>query len=101
MASQPILTTRRRDLPPHLREKMQQKSHKLWTRTRCPRLKKKLNELARKLAVAVRDQRGTAWEETIDDASESVKKLHQLNRRLAKNNDIYMPDYKSSRSTLL
>ncbi|GBP81804.1 hypothetical protein EVAR_64505_1 [Eumeta japonica] len=49
-----------------------------------PRLKKRQNELARKLAVAVRDHRGAVWEETIDNESDSMKNLHQLNRRLTK-----------------
>ncbi|GBP86293.1 hypothetical protein EVAR_91697_1 [Eumeta japonica] len=59
-----IQISRRRDLPPNLRVKMQQKRRlpKLWTRTRCPMLKKKLNELARKLTVVVKNRRGTAWE---------------------------------------
>ncbi|GBP63473.1 hypothetical protein EVAR_49526_1 [Eumeta japonica] len=61
-ASQLIQTLCRGDLPLHLREKMQQKRriHKLWTRTCCPRLNKKLNELVRKLAIAVRYHRGAA-----------------------------------------
>ncbi|GBP00480.1 RNA-directed DNA polymerase from mobile element jockey [Eumeta japonica] len=86
MVSQPVQILRRGDLLLRFREKMQQKRrlHKLWTHTRCPRLRKKLNELARRLAVAVRDHRGAAWEETIDHASESMKNLHQLNCRLTK-----------------
>ncbi|GBP40344.1 Probable RNA-directed DNA polymerase from transposon X-element [Eumeta japonica] len=60
------------------------KLHKLWTCTHYPRLKKELNALARRLAIAVRDYRSAAWEETIDHASENMKNLHQLNRQLTK-----------------
>ncbi|GBP17478.1 RNA-directed DNA polymerase from mobile element jockey [Eumeta japonica] len=43
--------------------KHKRRLHKLWTHTRCPRLKKKLNEFTKRLAIAVKDYRGAAWEE--------------------------------------
>ncbi|GBP79533.1 hypothetical protein EVAR_89899_1 [Eumeta japonica] len=57
---------------------LKRRLHKLWTLTCCPRLKTKLNELGRKLAVAVRDHGGAAWEETIDYASKTPSRGEDL-----------------------
>ncbi|GBP28443.1 hypothetical protein EVAR_93390_1 [Eumeta japonica] len=69
-------------LPSHIKVRQQQnrRLHKLWARTRCPKLTKELNSLIRKISMAIRDFRGAAWEMTIDRSSESSKNLNQLTR---------------------
>ncbi|GBP67644.1 RNA-directed DNA polymerase from mobile element jockey [Eumeta japonica] len=57
---------------------------RLWARTRCPRVKRDLNRVALELRQEVRTFRGAAWEETIGQAGEDWKSLHQLCRSLTK-----------------
>ncbi|GBP49207.1 Probable RNA-directed DNA polymerase from transposon X-element [Eumeta japonica] len=66
----PTSTSRRDDLPPSIKRRLRRKRrlHKLWTRTRCPKLKKEINDLSRKISKVVRDFRGATWETTIDRA---------------------------------
>ncbi|GBP20940.1 Probable RNA-directed DNA polymerase from transposon X-element [Eumeta japonica] len=82
----PSSTSRRGDLPLNIKRKLRLKRrlHKLWTRTRCPKLKKELNGLSRSISEAVRDYRGANWEATIDRAGESAKNLNQLCRQLTR-----------------
>ncbi|GBP44122.1 Probable RNA-directed DNA polymerase from transposon X-element [Eumeta japonica] len=82
----PSSTSRRGDLPLSIKRKLRLKRrlHKLWTRTRCPKLKKELNGLSRNISEAVRDFRGANWEATIDRAGESAKNLNQLCRQLTR-----------------
>ncbi|GBP53955.1 Probable RNA-directed DNA polymerase from transposon X-element [Eumeta japonica] len=82
----PSSTSRRGDLPLSIKRKLRLKRrlHKLWTRTRCPKLKKELNGLSRSISEAVRDFRGATWEATIDRVGESTKNLNQLCRQLTR-----------------
>ncbi|GBP19939.1 Probable RNA-directed DNA polymerase from transposon X-element [Eumeta japonica] len=82
----PSSTSRRGDLPLSIKRKLRLKRrlHKLWTRTRCPKLKKELNGLSRNISEAVRDFRGANWEATIDRAGESAKNLNQLCHQLTR-----------------
>ncbi|GBP47638.1 RNA-directed DNA polymerase from mobile element jockey [Eumeta japonica] len=82
----PARTNRRWDLPPHLKLALQKKRNlqKLWARTRCPRIKRELNHITQDLRQAVLTFRGAAWEETIEQAGEDWKSLHQLCRRLTR-----------------
>ncbi|GBP21510.1 RNA-directed DNA polymerase from mobile element jockey [Eumeta japonica] len=82
----PSSTSHRGDLPLNIKRKLRLKRrlHKLWTRTRCPKLKKELNGLSRSISEAVRDFRGANWEATIDRAGESAKNLNQLCRQLTR-----------------
>ncbi|GBP24353.1 RNA-directed DNA polymerase from mobile element jockey [Eumeta japonica] len=74
------------DLHPSIERRLRHKRrlHKLWTRTRCSKLKKELNDLSRNILEAVRDFRGTTWEATIDRAGESARSVNQLYCQLAK-----------------
>ncbi|GBP65548.1 RNA-directed DNA polymerase from mobile element jockey [Eumeta japonica] len=82
----PAQTSRRWDLPPHLKLALQKKRNlqKLWARTRCPRIKRELNHITQDLRQAVWTFRGAAWEETIEQAGEDWKSLHLLCRRLTR-----------------
>ncbi|GBP76656.1 RNA-directed DNA polymerase from mobile element jockey [Eumeta japonica] len=82
----PARTSRRWDLPPHLKLALQKKRnlHKLWARTRCPRIKRELNYITQDLRQAVWTFRGAAWEKTIEQAGEDWKSLHLLCRRLTR-----------------
>lgn len=51
-------------------------------RTRCPRVKTRLNRLKEELSVAVKAYRGEAWERRIEKTAEHQISLHQLNRQL-------------------
>ncbi|GBP57009.1 tRNA (guanine-N(7)-)-methyltransferase [Eumeta japonica] len=66
------------------RLRLKRRLHKMWTRTRCPKLKKELNDLPRNISEAVRDFRGATWEATIDRTGESARDLNQLCRQLIK-----------------
>ncbi|GBP91286.1 RNA-directed DNA polymerase from mobile element jockey [Eumeta japonica] len=82
----PARTSRRWDLPPHLKLALQKKCNlqKLWARTRCPRIKRELNHIKQVLRQALWTFRGAAWEETIEQAGEDWKPLHLLCRRLTR-----------------
>ncbi|GBP62578.1 RNA-directed DNA polymerase from mobile element jockey [Eumeta japonica] len=82
----PAQTSRRWDLPPHLKLALQNKRNlqKLWARTRCPRIKCELNHITQYLRQAVWTFRGATWEETIEQAGEDWKSLHLLCRRLTR-----------------
>ncbi|GBP76204.1 Probable RNA-directed DNA polymerase from transposon X-element [Eumeta japonica] len=51
----PSSTSRRGDLPLNIKRKLwlKRRLHKLWTRTRCPKLKKELNGLSRSISEAL------------------------------------------------
>ncbi|GBP51687.1 RNA-directed DNA polymerase from mobile element jockey [Eumeta japonica] len=74
------------DLPSHIKVTLQQKRrlHKLWARTRYPKLKKEFNNLAREISIVIKDFRGVTWEATINQAGENLKNLNQLCRQLTK-----------------
>ncbi|GBP39185.1 hypothetical protein EVAR_26971_1 [Eumeta japonica] len=82
----PASTSRRGDLPLSIKRRIQHKRrpHKLWTHTRCPKLKKELKDLFRNISEAVKDFRGMNWEAYIDRADESARSLNQLCRQLIK-----------------
>ncbi|GBP74901.1 RNA-directed DNA polymerase from mobile element jockey [Eumeta japonica] len=79
-------TCRRWDLPLRLQRALQHKRNlqRLWARTRCPRVKRDLNRVSLELRQEVWTFRGAAWEETIGQAGEDWKSLHQLCRSLTK-----------------
>ncbi|GBP47303.1 Probable RNA-directed DNA polymerase from transposon X-element [Eumeta japonica] len=74
------------DLPPRLQRAPQHKRNlqRLWARTRSPRVKRDLKHVTQELRQEVWTFRGAAWEETIGQAGEDWKSLHQLCRRLTK-----------------
>ncbi|GBP27497.1 hypothetical protein EVAR_14318_1 [Eumeta japonica] len=80
-----ISTSRRGDLPSHIKVRLQQKLklHKLWACTRCPKLKKQLT-ISPERYPWQSDFRGAAWEATIDQADESSKNLNRLCRQLTR-----------------
>ena len=82
----PAVTCRRDELPANLRFDLQRKRrlHRLWARTRCPRVKRELNCLAAELAEGVRKYRGATWESLIDRVGEHETSLHHLNRQLTR-----------------
>ncbi|GBP03462.1 Probable RNA-directed DNA polymerase from transposon X-element [Eumeta japonica] len=82
----PASTSRRGDLPLSIKRRLRFKRrlHKLWTGTRCPKLKQELNDLSRNTSEAVKDFRGATWEATIDCAGESARDLNQFCRQLTK-----------------
>ncbi|GBP34307.1 RNA-directed DNA polymerase from mobile element jockey [Eumeta japonica] len=82
----PAATCRRWDLPLRLQRALQHKRNlkRLWARTRCPRVKRDLNSVALELRQEVWTFGGAAWEETIGQAGEDWKSLHQLCRSLTK-----------------
>ncbi|GBP12453.1 hypothetical protein EVAR_75862_1 [Eumeta japonica] len=79
----PISTSRRGGLFLHIKVRLQQKRrlHKLWTSTRCPKLKNELNNPAGEISMAIRDFHGAAWEAKIDRAGECSKDLNKLCRQ--------------------
>ncbi|GBP34480.1 hypothetical protein EVAR_29875_1 [Eumeta japonica] len=81
------------DLPYSIKRRLRHKRriHKLWTRTRCPKLKKELNDLSRKISEAVRDFLGVTWEATIDRAvhPESAYHFFTITRALRTGGEAY------------
>ncbi|GBP61948.1 hypothetical protein EVAR_45005_1 [Eumeta japonica] len=82
----PVSTSRRGNLTLSIKRRLRLKRrlHKLWTRTRCPKLKKELNDLLRNISKAAKDFCGATWEATIDCAGKSARDLNQLYRQLTK-----------------
>ncbi|TLM35262.1 reverse transcriptase family protein, partial [Acinetobacter baumannii] len=74
-------------LPAHLKAIIRRKRglRRLWATTRCPRIKRELNELEAELAAKISSYRGYAWEERIEEAREdpSSVSLHRLCRQLS------------------
>ncbi|CAG5015558.1 unnamed protein product [Parnassius apollo] len=72
------LTGRKEELPLRLRVQLNHKRalRKLWARTRCPRVKRRLNTLSDELSVAIQAHRGEAWERRIWKADEQHASLY-------------------------
>lgn len=86
-ATSTIIESNKRDLfPARLRRLKAQKRElrKLWSQTRCPRVKTELNNITERLGVEVSVFRGASWDERIDQARESETSLHHLNRQLTR-----------------
>ncbi|CAH2109294.1 unnamed protein product [Euphydryas editha] len=77
----------RDQLPSSLREKIRRKRQlrRLWTRTRCPRVKHDLNRLAEEVSRALVALDDDNWEVTIDRASEHDLNLYSLCKKLTGN----------------
>ncbi|GBP77240.1 Probable RNA-directed DNA polymerase from transposon X-element [Eumeta japonica] len=82
----PVSTSRRGYLLLSIKRRLRLKRsiHKLWIRTRCPKLKKELYDLSKNISEAVGDFRGVTWEATVDHVGERARNLNQLCHQLTK-----------------
>ncbi|CAH2040682.1 unnamed protein product, partial [Iphiclides podalirius] len=93
-ATKAVPQVHRKDtLPRRLLDRLHEKRElrKLWARTRCPRVKTKLNRLKDELSAAIKAYRGEGWERRIEQASESQTSLHHLNRQLSRTSQPICP----------
>ncbi|CAH2092081.1 unnamed protein product [Euphydryas editha] len=71
-------------LPYALREKIKRKSklRKLWTRSRCPRVKTELNRIAEEISRALAALDNDFWEDAVDRAAEDDTALYRLCKKM-------------------